>query len=42
LAESFAALDIVHLAEHDDVVDEGSGHRGMSALVDMVATKPAR
>lgn len=42
LAKSFAALDIVHLAEHDDVVDEGSGHRGMSALVDMVATKPAR
>ncbi len=41
LRKSFAALEIVHLAEHDDLVDEGSGHRGMSALVDMVAIKPA-
>lgn len=41
LRESFAALDIVHLEAHDDWVDEGPGHRGMSALVDMVARKPA-
>jgi cyclopropane fatty-acyl-phospholipid synthase-like methyltransferase len=41
LANSFSQLDIAHLAEHDDIVDEGSGHRGMSALVDMVAMKRA-
>jgi SAM-dependent methyltransferase len=32
----FATLDI---REHDDVVQEGSGHSGMSALIDLVGTK---
>jgi SAM-dependent methyltransferase len=32
----FAALDI---REHDDVVHEGSGHNGMSALIDLVGKK---
>ena len=32
----FATLDI---REHDDVIHEGAGHGGMSALVDLVATK---
>jgi SAM-dependent methyltransferase len=32
----FAALDI---REHDDVIAEGSGHAGMSALIDLVGTK---
>ena len=32
----FAALDI---REHDDVVQEGSGHNGMSALIDLVGQK---
>jgi SAM-dependent methyltransferase len=41
LRESFATLEILHLAAHDDVVDEGHGHRGMSALVDLVARRPA-
>lgn len=41
LRESFAALEIVHLAEHEDVVDEGAGHSGMSALIDLVARRPA-
>jgi len=40
LRESFAALEILHLASHDDAVDEGSGHKGMSALIDMVARRP--
>lgn len=39
LAEKFAALDIVHLADHDSAVAEGSAHVGMSHLVDMVARK---
>lgn len=29
--------EILHLASHDDVIDEGSGHKGMSALIDVVA-----
>ena len=41
LRESFAMLEILHLAEHEDVVDEGRGHNGMSALIDMVARRPA-
>jgi SAM-dependent methyltransferase len=39
LRRSFAPLEILHLAEHDDVIEEGEGHRGMSALVDMVARR---
>jgi cyclopropane fatty-acyl-phospholipid synthase-like methyltransferase len=41
LRDAFSDFDIKHLEEHDDVVDEGSGHSGMSALIDMVAQKPA-
>ena len=40
LRRSFAALDILHLAAHDEVITEGAGHHGMSALIDMVARKP--
>jgi hypothetical protein len=28
------------LCEHDDIISEGSGHSGMSALIDLVARKP--
>jgi hypothetical protein len=31
---------MLHLAAHDSEVSEGSGHRGMSALIDMVARAP--
>ena len=41
LRSQFAALDIVHLAEHDSEIREGKGHSGMSALVDLVARRPA-
>ena len=41
LRESFRELEILHLAAHDDVVDEGPGHQGMSALIDLVARRPA-
>lgn len=40
LRGSFGALDILHLAEHEDVVNEGKGHNGMSALIDLVARRP--
>ena len=39
LREGFAALEILHLASHDEVVDEGAGHKGMSALIDLVAQR---
>jgi SAM-dependent methyltransferase len=35
----FADMKILHLAVHDDRIEEGSHHRGMSALIDMVAQK---
>ena len=37
--ESFAPLEILHLVERDDVLDEGAAHRGMSALVNLVARR---
>lgn len=39
LEDAFADLEIVHLREHDALVSEGSGHAGMSALIDMIARK---
>ena len=39
LREEFSAMEILHLAEHDDEICEGVGHCGMSALVDLVARK---
>jgi len=41
LRESFGALEILHLAEHEDMVSEGEGHIGLSALIDLVAQRPA-
>lgn len=41
LREAFADMDILHLCEHDDIIREGAGHSGMSALIDMVARKTA-
>jgi len=40
LRESFKDLEILHLASYDAEVDEGAGHKGMSALVDLVAFRP--
>lgn len=39
LREAFAALEIRHLVSHDSIIGEGSGHNGMSALIDLVAAK---
>lgn len=41
LEDAFAALSIVQLEEHNSQIDEGPGHSGMSALIDLVARKPA-
>ena len=40
LRDAFADWDIVHLCAHDSVLSEGSGHRGQSALIDLIARKP--
>lgn len=39
LREAFADMEILHLVEHDSVLNEGSGHCGTSALIDLVACK---
>jgi cyclopropane fatty-acyl-phospholipid synthase-like methyltransferase len=41
LREATAGLEIVHIREHDDVLSEGTKHVGLSALIDLVARKPA-
>lgn len=40
LRRELAGLEFLHLAEHDSVIAEGAGHKGMSALVDLVARAP--
>jgi len=40
LRESFSDFEIVELRAFDREIDEGAGHSGMSALVDLVARKP--
>ncbi len=40
LRSAFADMEILHLREHDDIIREGAGHSGMSALIDLVAKKP--
>jgi SAM-dependent methyltransferase len=42
LTAEFAGWEILHLAQHDSVLDEGVGHRGRSALIDLVARRPMR
>lgn len=39
LEEAFGDLASLEIREHDSVIEEGSGHAGMSALIDMVARK---
>jgi len=41
LREIFSDWEIVLLHEHEDLIDEGRGHSGRSALIDLVARKPA-
>lgn len=40
LREAFADFEIQHLQEHDSVISEGSGHDGLSALIDLIARRP--
>jgi len=39
LREAFSDLEILELNQYDAIIEEGSGHKGMSALIDLVARK---
>jgi cyclopropane fatty-acyl-phospholipid synthase-like methyltransferase len=39
LEAAFADFASVEIAEHDSIIDEGTAHVGMSALIDLVARK---
>ncbi len=39
LEDSFKDFSSVDIKEYDSIVDEGAGHKGMSALIDLVARK---
>ncbi len=39
LRSELNGLEIVTLVEHDSIIEEGRGHSGMSALIDLVATR---
>lgn len=41
LREAFAGLQILQLEAYEAVLDEGAGHSGQSALMGLVAQKPA-
>lgn len=40
LAQDFADFEVLELRSYQRVVDEGDGHSGQSALIDLVARKP--
>ena len=39
LRESFAGMEVLHLAEYEAELNEGARHKGMSAVIDFVARK---
>jgi hypothetical protein len=39
LEEAFGDFAALEINEHDSMVDEGGGHAGMSALIDLVGRK---
>jgi hypothetical protein len=41
LEETFRGWELLRLDAYDAELHEGSGHAGMSALIDLVARKPA-
>ena len=41
LEKAFTGFEIIELRSYDDLVSEGTGHKGMSALIDLIAKKPS-
>jgi SAM-dependent methyltransferase len=42
LRDAFGGMEILELASRDEVIHEGRGHDGMSALISLVARRPLR
>jgi hypothetical protein len=42
LRDAFADFEILELNAYDAVIEEGAGHRGMSALIDLAARAPCQ
>ena len=40
LSEVFKTMEIIRLEEYNRKIQEGAGHSGMSALIDLIARKP--
>jgi len=40
LEKAFAGWEILELKSYDDFLNEGSRHKGMSALIDLIAKRP--
>ncbi|OAN73356.1 SAM-dependent methyltransferase [Jannaschia sp. EhC01] len=40
LAARFSGWEVLRLTEYEETLDEGTGHSGMSALVDLIARRP--
>jgi len=40
LRAAFSDFEIVELSAYDAVIEEGAGHSGQSALIDLVARRP--
>jgi len=40
LRDAFGDISITELSAYDAEIQEGPGHSGISALIDLVATKP--
>ncbi len=40
LREAFAGLEILELRAYEEHIEEGAGHKGHSALIDLVARRP--
>lgn len=41
LEAAFAGMEILHLEEYDAAIEEGAGHKGISALIDLVVKNRA-
>jgi hypothetical protein len=39
LSEEFGGLSDLKISEHDNLTQEGTGHVGMAALIDLVGRK---
>lgn len=40
LRDAFSGMEMLRLHAHDSTIEEGRGHRGVSALIDLVVRKP--